>query len=375
MSIYKNKNKYWISIYYGNQRFRMASPENTKAGAMAYEASLRQKLARGEPIIEEPEHNEVVPTFKEFSEKWFEVYVKTNNKYSEILNKESLLRAHLNPFFGEKLLDKISALDIESYKAKKLKDGQASKSVNNHLIALSKCLKVAQEWEVIENVPRIKLLKVEPQKFDFLSIEECQLLLDNCDGVLREMILFGLKTGLRFGELIALEWNDISLSNNLMTVQRSISRGRLGSTKSNKIRYVPLLEDISQMLSSRVRKSGYVFDREDKKPLNPALCLRWLHRACARAGLRRIGWHALRHTFASNLAQNGVSVVLIKELLGHADIKTTMRYSHLTPLAIRGAIETMSKKFSHQVAILPENKEAEIPVSKFLGAPVMNKTQ
>jgi len=374
MSVYKNKNKYWVSIYCHNKRYRKLSPQNTYAGAKAYEALLRQKLAHGESIVEKKKEIVVIPNFKEFSDKWFEVYVKNNNKYSEVLNKESLLRAHLNPFFGQKQLDKISNLDIESYKAKKMQSGQSNKSVNNHLIVLNKCFNTAQEWGIIKVTPKIKLLKVQPQKFDFLSSEECQSLLDNCDGMLKEMVLFALKTGLRFGELIALEWSDIDFKNNLVTVQKSIARGHLGSPKSNKIRYVPLLEDVKDTISSRYKKHGTVFDKENK-PLGPVLCLNWLHRACKRAGLRRIGWHTLRHTFASHLAQNGVSVVLIKELLGHADIKTTMRYSHLTPQAIRGAVETLANNFGHHLVTTSKVNHENILISGLVETKNIQKVQ
>lgn len=123
------------------------------------------------------------------------------------------------------MLDVFGNLDIESYKAKKIQSGQSNKSVNNHLIVLNKCLNTAHDWGVLKNMPKIKLLKIQPQKFDFLNAEECQLLLDNCQGMFKEMILFGLKTGLRFGELIALEWGDIDFRNNLITVQKSIARG------------------------------------------------------------------------------------------------------------------------------------------------------
>lgn len=374
MSIYKNKNKYWVSIYFAGKRIRKPSPDNTYAGSKAYESSLRQKLARGEPIVEKKEEVEAETTFKEFAIKWMNIYVKTNNKYSETLNKESVLRAHLNPFFGDKLLSKISSLDVESYKAKKLQAGQACKSVNNHLIVLNKCLKMAQEWGILENVPKVKLLKVQPQKFDFLSSQECQQLLDSCDGVLKEMVLVGLKTGLRFGELIALEWGDIDFGSNLMTVQKSISRGRLGSPKSNKIRYVPLLGDVKDIITSRARKHGIVFDK-DGHHLNPVLCLNWLHRACKRAGLRKIGWHTFRHTFASHLAQNSVSIVLIKELLGHADIKTTMRYSHLTSQAIRGAVETLTDNFGQHMVTAPKSKDENILVSNFVETKISQKAQ
>lgn len=360
--IYKRGQKYWIGFRYNRVRYRQASPENTYAGAKAYEACMRQKLARGEAIMPVSDKVEAIPSFSEFSKKWLDVYVKQNNKYSEILNKESVLRAHLNPFFKDKPLNKVNNLDIESYKAKKRESGQSNKSINNHLIVLSKCLNIAQEWGIIQITPKIKLLKVQPQKFDFLSIEECQLLLDHCEGTLKEMVLLGLKTGLRFGELIALEWKDINFSSNLMTVQKSITRGRIGGTKGNKIRYVPLLNDVAQILKARNQVDGYVFSK-DNKHLGPVGCLGRLHRACERAGMRRIGWHTLRHTFASHLAQNGVSIILIKDLLGHADIKTTMRYSHLSSTVVRGAIETLNKDIGHNMATLLNGERKKLPLN------------
>ena len=82
MSVYKRGNKWWVRFRFNHQRYFKCSPENSQAGAKAYEALLRQKLSRGEPIIEVKKEIEIIPTFKEFSDKWFAVYVKTNNKYS-----------------------------------------------------------------------------------------------------------------------------------------------------------------------------------------------------------------------------------------------------------------------------------------------------
>jgi integrase len=356
MSIYKNKNKYWVSIYCQNRRYRKLCPQNTLAGAKAYEALLRQKLAHGEPITEARETSCPIPSFSLFSEKWFEVYVKTNNKFSEIGNKKSLLSAHLIPYFGKKQLNQITNLDIESYKSAKLQTGLSRKSVNNQLIVLNKCLRTARDWEVIVNIPKIKLLKVEPQKIDFLSIDECQSLLDNCNGQLKEMILLGLKTGLRFGELIALQWTDINFQSRLLTVQKSISRGQMGSPKSNKIRHIPLLNDVAEILTARAESNGFIFSN-NTEPLVQCACIQRLHKTCERAGLRKIGWHTLRHTFASHLAQNGVSILVIKELLGHADIKTTMRYSHLTQSTVRGAIETLNKNNGQHLVTSPKTRE------------------
>jgi len=91
--------------------------------------------------------------------------------------------------------------------------------------------------------------------------------------------------------------------------------------------------------------------------------------------MRKIGWHTLRHTFASHLAQGGVSIVIIKELLGHADIKTTMRYSHLTAQAIRGAIEALGMNFGHHLVTAPIINDNNILVSDLLENKISQKPQ
>ncbi|MFA7050004.1 MAG: tyrosine-type recombinase/integrase [Patescibacteria group bacterium] len=370
MSIYKNKNKYWISIYYERRRIRRPSPENTYAGAKAYEALVRQKLARGEPIVEVKHEKKGAINFNEFSKQWFNVYVKSNNKKSEIIQKESILRNHLKPFLGRKELGQINSLDIEKYKSDKIKDGLKNKTINNQLTVLAKCLKVAEEWGLLERTPKIKKLKVQPQKFDFLTEEECKLLLDNSDGVFKEMVFFAIKTGLRFGELIAIDWNDVNLSEQLLIVRRSIVLGEMGSTKSNKIRYIPLTDEVCQMLIQRVKKSGYVFSDNFGKPLKQHRCCDNLYSLCRRIGLRKIGWHTFRHTFASHLIQNGVSIKAVQELLGHSDIVTTMRYSHLGPSALRGAVKTLETKkalqinFGHNIDIILKETPEKVKSNK-----------
>ena len=372
MSTYKRGDKWWIRFRFNHQRYFKCSPENSQLGAKAYEALLRQKLARGE-LITDIKEKSLIPSFREFSHQWFETDVKNNNKHSEVINKESILRAHLNPFFGKMLLDKITSLNIENFKSQKIKQELANKTINNHLIVLSKCLKTAQERELIERIPKIRLLTVQPQKFDFLTEEESQRLLDSCDGLLYDMILVALKTGLRFGELIALEWSDIDFQNSLIIVRKSFSYGKLGGTKSNKIRYIPFLDEVSQILFARREKDGFVFMKNGNS-LCKMSCLRWLHSVCMKAEMRKVGWHALRHTFASHLAQRGVSIMLIKELMGHSDIRTTMRYAHLTPLATREAIKALSSNIGDIVETISETVAKKVIDFPLVGSKISLKT-
>jgi integrase len=344
MSVRKIRTSWWIDFRFNNTRYRKKSPVNSKTGAKDFEALFRQKLARGESI--EEEKTEKKQLFSQFAWYWFETYAKTNNKHSEILNKESILRFHLVPFFGKTKLDCISNQLVEKYKREKQKTKLCNKSINNHLTVLRKCLETALEWQILETTPRVKLLKTPPSKFDYLNESECKLLLNNSSSNLHDMILMALNTGLRFGELIALTWKDIDFEKKLLTINKAIAKGVLGSTKSNKNRYIPLTNSVIEMLKNRKRDNDLIFF-EDNSFLIQARYVKRLHKLCKDLRFRRIGWHVLRHTFASHLAQKGISLKAIQELLGHSDIKTTMRYAHLSPRELRQAVDVLS--FGQQV--------------------------
>jgi len=346
MSITKRGKKYWIDFGFKGQRLRLPSPENSLAGARNYEAVLRQRLLKGENILVSPE---TCPLFKDFAEKWFATYVKSNNKLSEYNNKQSAFKVHLLPFFGKFTLDQISAYMIEEFKAKKLKTALSPKSINKFLSNLRTALNMAQEWGLLSSVPRIKLLKVPPQKFDYLLPEEANFLLDNTQGLWHDMILLALKTGLRFGEIIALNWEDIDFPHKLLTVRHSIVRGIMGSPKSNKIRYIPIADSLSAMLWEKSKNEDYIFTLGNNKPLKQIYCLKMLDRICKNLKMRKIGWHIFRHSFASHLANNGISMKVIQELLGHSDITTTMRYAHLSPITLRESVRTLDNQKSVEI--------------------------
>ena len=347
MSVIKRGSKYWISFWFNRKRYRKPSPENSNAGAKAYELLIRQRLSRGEPINGIEVIKEVKkPLFKDFAWEWFETYVKNNNKLSEVRSKKSILKVYLIPYFQNFRLDSVTSRDIEKYKSDRQAQKLSNKYINNTLAVLSKLLKTAQEWEVIIIMPRIKLLKVLPSKFDYLSREEGDDLLANSRGTMHDLILLALNTGLRFGELIAVSWENINFNSQILTVSSAISRGKLGSPKNNKARNIPLNRAAIEMLKRRKTtsdKNNLVFPNSIGKYLIQEGCRKLLHKLCQKAGLRKIGWHTLRHTFASHLAENGVPMRSIQELLGHSDTSTTMRYAHLSPLITSSAVQTLER--------------------------------
>jgi integrase len=323
-------------------RIRKVSPVQTKRGAEQYERQLRESLLSG---TYGKEDEKLAPSVKVFAQEFLVTYAETNNKPSEVETKRMILDRHIIPAMGNLRLDEVGPAQIEKYKSQKLKDRLSPKTVNNHLIVLRRMLAVASEWGSLVNVPRFKWLKVERPSFDFLDFDESERLVAAADGDWQGMIALAISTGLRIGELLALRWEDLDLSRRMMMVRRNVARGIIGTPKSGKPRPVDLGRDIVVRLNEHRHLRGeLVFCGDDGRMLSKAECKRPLWRACKRAGLRRIGWHVLRHTFASHLVMRGAPLRAIQELLGHASIEMTMRYAHLSADAKRMAVELLDRR-------------------------------
>lgn len=345
MAVRKIKKSWWVDFRVEYQRYRIRSPENTKAGAEAYEAHLRQKLARGEPIGKGASSQDG-QVFGQFAPRWFEEYVVPNNKHSEQRAKKYILHSYLVPFFGKMPLAQITGQHIEQYKAH-MKGRVANKTLNNHLSVLKGCLGAAYEWLSLTGVPpKITWLKATPPKMDYLTQEECELLLINAEGIMHEMLLAALRTGMRQGELKGLQWSSIDWQNQSITVRHSRNdyTKELDSTKSNRERHIPMAPDLYQVLLARKRETGYVFLDADKHVFDEQRLRLRLAKVCKRAGLRHIGWHTLRHTFASTLVANSTPLPVVQNLMGHSTITMTMRYTHLAPSIMRAAIDQLASK-------------------------------
>lgn len=356
MTVRKRGKSYWIDFMFNRIRYRKRSPDNSHKGALAYEMLIRNKLARGEPLTEQKPN--ISYTFKEIALQWLEIYVKNNNKPSEYKIKGYVLNSTIIPYFSEKYINEIKTFQVEQFKFFLIQKRNFSpKTVNNYLSILSSCIKFAKELEIIKDIPKTNYLKVPPQKYDYLTEEEVNQLLQYAEGKWYDMILLAVRTGLRFGELIALKWEDINFKKSLITVNRSIVRDIEGSPKNNKIRIIPLTLSVKNMLDEKNTNCKYVFHDYNHFPLKYNHCLRKLHKICKMAGLRKISWHKLRHSFASHLAERRNSIIAIKELLGHSDIKTTMRYAHVNLPVLQSAIESLEPENEKIVTLLSQPQE------------------
>ena len=342
MAVRLIKKSWWVDIRFGHHRYRKRSPENSRAGAQAYEAVLRQRLARGQPFEGDPQQKKV--SFSQFAQRWFEDYVVPNNKFSEQRGKNYILNASLIPFFGKTTVELVSVHQVEQYKAHLINVGVSRKTINNRLTVLGKCLGTAYEWLQLEGgPPKIKLLKCTSSRTDYLTTDACAALLGSSTGLIREMILTALRTGMRQGELKGLQWSSIDWENRVLTVRHSWCDYRkvLDSPKGNRERHIPMDRDLHDVLAKRKKSTGHVFAWRSEMPLQDNQLNKHLTAACRAAGIRRVTWHVLRHTFASQLAMKGVPLNVVQALLGHASITTTMRYAHVAPSSLRTAIDLL----------------------------------
>lgn len=343
---------WWVDITHDKKRYRKKSPHNSKAGAQAFEATLRKKLAEGATLEDSKKREKQTQPFEVFAWFWFRTHVQVHNKPSMIAKVRSILSNKLIPFFGSTALDRITTLHVERYKAKIAATGVSNKTINNELSVLSKCLRDAKQWLDLDSIPNIVVLKTPPSKYDFLSERECDLLLRQLSGVWFEIVYVALKTGLRRGELQGLRWQDISLDAKTLTVQHSWCSVKysLLSPKGNKARTIPLAEDVVEILRRREEKEGFVFAVDDFV-FQPVTLGQQLSNACEQAGIRKITCHVLRHSYASQLALNGAPIAMIQRLLGHTDIKVTMRYAHLSQESVNEAVQYMQKPLTGEYRI------------------------
>ena len=284
---------------------------------------------------------------KDFAWEWHETYVKTNNREIEQKTKASYLRIRLVPYFGEMALDEIGRKEIEGFKAATVRDGLAPASVNHFLKCLQKLFQCAVEWGHVDKNPvkGVPRLKVDDNKWSFLDFEETEKFMAAVPGRWEPVFLCAFRTGMRQGEILGLRWQDIDWKRRVITVRHSLSGEKLTPPKSGRNRDIPISRDLFEMLLSlRNNGSDFVFCAGDGGALHRKTLQRPLLTANKNSGVKRIRFHDARHTFASHLVMSGVPIRTVQELLGHADLKMTLRYSHLSPECRQDAIKQLEER-------------------------------
>jgi integrase len=320
-----------------------------------------------------------IPTVAKFVPQFLE-YQKARVKPLTYQGQEIHLRLHTVPVIGKHKLDMVDAREFDLLVTAWKKAGTAARTINTRLGTVLRMFSLAEDWKMIRAVPRVSLLKIPHEEVRFLSQEEAAKLLEAAKEGRKQvewysMVLVGLRTGLRIGELRGLKWADISLERGVVHVQRTDPGvGAMTSTspKSGKGRLVPLTPDAQQALRDRLAAERerlgkewspdwwiwpgdhiYRTERADRTR-NESTCKRMIDVITKRAGLVDVGWHTLRHTFASWLVMRNVSLRVVQELLGHASVRMTEKYAHLAPgFAHAQAVASLDVPLIDQLLALP----------------------
>ncbi|WP_130870538.1 tyrosine-type recombinase/integrase [Intestinimonas massiliensis (ex Afouda et al. 2020)] len=313
-------------------------------------------------------------TVGEWMEVWFEDYAKLKVRPSSHQTYRGYIDNHIRPNIGDIPLEKLTSLDLQKLYKKLLTKGRvdrleargqpkglSAKTVRNIHQILSSALKLAQEQRIILTNPAegCALPKVEHREMKTLPVEQLQSFLREAreSGVF-ELYYLELATGLRRGELLGLKWEDIDLDRGDLRVKRQVSRinGEVMEAPlktKNAYRTLPLAEDTIDVLKEQREKVGsspWVFPSPNGGPISPDSVLHMLHRVLKRAGLPRVRFHDLRHTFATLALQNGVDIKTVSGMLGHFSAEFTLdTYAHVTGAAQRQAAGKMAAVLSGAV--------------------------
>ncbi len=306
----------------------LADDEGRRRWVSTYERSRRLALKRIVGLSSVPD--EVVPRI--LLNKFYEDFIAwaKHTLSGETVSVYDRAFSRFIDHAGNLPLKSISARHIDTYKAKRLSKVKAV-TVNIELRTLRSALNTALRWKLIEENPfkQVRLCRVDDATPAYFTLQDFTKLIAAIDqDWFRQIVIVAVLTGMRRGELINLTWADVDLERRLIRIQ-SNSNFR---TKNGRKRIMPMnpyVFDILTKLSSD--KKEFVFTCSGQKILDRGLSLRFKRLVRKLKLNKTLHFHSLRHSFASWLVQEGVSLYDIQKLLGHSNIRVTEMYSHLVP--------------------------------------------
>ena len=335
---------YWVFVNHKNQR--TSKRVGSEKAALKVAEQLEAHLALGSLDIDKKD----IPTLKKYSEEWLDKVVKLSRKYGTYRAYKIILDTHVNPVLGSKGLDEITAKDVSDLVLAKIGAGLRSNTVKCIKDCLGAVLKraVHPDGYIKANPARgVEVPKpideVSRRVPDPLTWEERDIL----EATFREhypahypMIVCGFRTGLRIGELTALQWGDIDFVKRHILVQRNVSNGRVTTPKSKSSKrlvrmtsaLVEVLERHRRVMIEKTLRKGWgdppkwVFAAEEGGFIHyPRFMEKVWDKALTKSGLRRRTPHDMRHTYATLRLSKGDSLAEVSKELGHASADITYK--------------------------------------------------
>jgi integrase len=366
-SIVKRGRSYSI-VYYvdGRQRWKSLGPVPRKEA----ERHLREILNE----IQDGTFRDLKPvSFREYAKKWLEFH-RANVKPATYDSYKSVVNGHLVPRFGDDALSAIARPSLRQFTADLLESGRSAKTARNVLTILHKILEDPLEDGYLRSNPAHKFRKpkVSLERVDFLTPEEVHQFLNHVSPATYPLFLTAVMTGMRRGELLALQRGDIDWHGGQIHVRRALYKRRFVTPKSRKgLRAIDMAPTLAHTLQGHLLKvedtpEALVFAGKKGKPLDPDnMIKREFQPALGRAELRQIRFRDLRHTYASLLINNGENIKYISDQMGHASVQVTLdRYGHLFPSVRREAVLRLERSlFPAKVEPNPAPETPEGPGS------------
>lgn len=299
---------------------------------------LRSRVVLGQDPSEERKTKRAVPTLAEFSRDRYLPFVKGYKRSWEC--DDSLLRNHILPKFGACHLDEIRSEAVVDFYHGMVRAGYAQGTANRVLILFKYLYACAKKMKLPGAEPdptsEVKLIEANNSRERFLTVEETQRLhaaVQNSENPqLKYIVALLLLMGNRKRELLDAKWADFDLD------RRS---WRIPLAKSGKARHVPLSSAALDVLQQLPRFEGCPYVVPNPKTLKPykSIYCSW-NTARKAAGLPEVRMHDLRHSMASNMVNSGRSIYEVAKVLGHTQVKTAMRYSHLSQETLLAAVDS-----------------------------------
>ena len=378
----RGKNWYVFVEHHGRRIARSVGRSKERAEQLCRE--LNDTLVPGDLSIFCKVETQI-PLFRDYGQTWLRQYAEIECKPSTVAGYRSILETRLVPVFGELPLNQITRSEVKDFLSNLTKVGLSRNTLRNTLCTFRAILNQAIEDGLIDRNPAARLgrfAKSEKPQFQATALthQESETFLASTRELCPEyfaLFLTALRTGLRRGELVAVRWGDIQFGasdedpNRYIFVQHNFVARQFTTPKSKKSRRVDLskqlrgvlldLRDRRMLKAFTAGKSSIadelVFPSPEGSVLDPDnLVKRYFLPAIEHAGLRRIRFHDLRHTFGSLLIQGGASLAYVKEQMGHSSIQVTVdTYGHLIPGANVNWVDRLdAKPEPQQIATNPQ---------------------
>ena len=308
------------------------------AGGKRRRVSLKTKdgkvaiLRAGKLADDRQARNEGTALFEPFWEKYL-ANARATLRPRSVINL-SQLRKKIDSFQKPKTLAEITPEYVDNFKIWLVNQGLARTSVNVFIGLIKSMVSKAETWGLTDvSLKRVKTLKTNVEIVEFHTEEEIKKILSIAPTFQWNVLVhFDARTGLRKSELLRLKWSDITFAGKYAEVYVS------GLSKGYKFRTIPVRDTVLvkklKTLKAQAKGQELVFNGFDDNISHNYTD--WAEKSGLDCFL-----HKLRHTFASHLAQHDVPLQKIQKLLGHANIQTTMKYAHLLPSDLGGAVERL----------------------------------